>query len=232
MYQLRTQTESGQEIPGRINIALTPLLSPTLQPNTSTTRSTITTTTSIPPMINTTTSMSNHMAPSITPIVQHSTAEFATHNNGFHTNDRRKLDKYTGSDTNITADRWISLFDVIVSSIASDHQRVQLLMEYLRGDALHWYADEIAPFIKTISYKETRSKFLERFGFVVVDPVIASQKRKLQRGELIQEYFNDKMQFLRRSTLTQQSIAAQLTDGTPHFYRAPLISADIKDANH
>ena len=93
-------------------------------------------------MINTITSMSNHMAPSITPIVQHSTAEFATHN-GFHTNDRRKLDKYTGSDTNITADRWISLFDVIVSSIASDHQRVQLLMEYLRGDALHWYADEI-----------------------------------------------------------------------------------------
>lgn len=171
------------------------------------------------------------MTSSIIPI-QHSNSSITTQNNGFHTNDRKKLDRYTGSDTNITADRWISLFDVIVSTISSDHQRVQLLMEYLRGDALHWYADEIAPFINTISYKETRSKFIERFGIVVVDPVIAAQKRRFQKGESVQEYFNAKMQFLRRSTLTQQSIAAQLTEGTPHFYRTPLISADIKDANH
>lgn len=231
MYQLRTQTESGQDIPGRASIAATPLLSPTVQPNTSIIRSTITTTTSIPPMINTTTSMSNPMAPSVIPIIQNSNLPMTNHN-GFYNDDRRKLDKYTGSDTSITADRWISLFDVVVSSITSDYQRVQLLMEYLRGEALHWYADEIAPFITTISYKETKNKFIERFGFVVVDPVIAAQKRRLQKGESIQDYFNSKMQFLRRSTLTQQSIAAQLTDGTPHFYRTPLISADIKDANH
>lgn len=172
---------------------------------------------------------SNSIHNSIVWPIQQTQNGSTSHQSMFSTEDRLKLDRYSGNDPNISAQRWISLFDVVVSHLTTDLSRVQMLMQYLKSEALDWYADEITPFINSITYQECKDKFARRFGMVIVDPVVSSQRRRLQRGESITDYFNAKMTFLRRSTLTPQSQSAQLTEGMPHHYRPSLIAANPQD---
>ena len=203
-----------------------------MAPITSTTISSIhTTTASSTAMIVTTTSaITTPIIASInTPIIQSSVPDNNFAYSYIPREEHLKIDRFSGNDPEIMTDRWISLFDVVVLQVPIDSQRVQLLMQYLRSEALNWYADEIAPQIGIITYEKCKQLFIRRFGIPIVDPVVSAQRRRLQRNETVKEYFDAKMTFLRRSTLTPHSQAAQLTEGMPYHFRPSLIAANPQD---
>lgn len=140
-----------------------------------------------------------------------------------------KLQRYGGLKSKIKISSWLCLFEVVAKKhkATSDSDKVCLLMEYLDEEALQWFADEIAKDLDTAKWSTTVSAMQQRFGDQTVDPVLAAQRRRLQKTETVQAYFEDKMFHLRKTGLREGSMAEMLTDGMPPHYRTPLIAATI-----
>lgn len=140
-----------------------------------------------------------------------------------------KLQRFSGAKSKIKISSWIALFEVICNKmkVTTDSDKVILLMEYLEEEALQWFADEIATNLDTIKWDETVEAIKKRFGDRTIDPVLAAQRRRLQKTETVQAYFEDKMYHLRKTGLQESSMAEMLTDGMPPHYRIPLIAATI-----
>lgn len=125
---------------------------------------------------------------------------------------------------------WISLFEVVAvgQNLNTDKTKTAALMEYLEDEALQFFADDVAPDIETVTWTAVKTKLTKRFGEHTIDPVLAASRRRWNRGhETVQEYYEDKMYHLRKTGLTDSSMAEVLTDGMPFGFRNNLISATI-----
>lgn len=145
-------------------------------------------------------------------------------------NSKPKLQKFNGTKSKIKITSWISLFEVVAvgQSITEHSKKAALLMEYLEDEALQFFADEVAADILTIEWSAIKTKLTKRFGEQTIDPVLAASRRRWNRGqESVQDYFEDKMFHLRRTGLSDASMAEVLTDGMPFGFRNNLISATI-----
>lgn len=141
-----------------------------------------------------------------------------------------KLQKFSGVKSKIKIASWISLFEVLATGLGldTDTKKITSLMEYLEDEALQFFADDVAADIATITWTVVKSKLNKRFGEHTIDPVLAASRRRWNRGhETVQEYYEDKMFHLRRTGLSDPSMAEVLTDGMPFGFRNNLISATI-----
>lgn len=150
--------------------------------------------------------------------------------NGATSKSKPKLQKFSGVKSKIKITSWLSLFEVVAvgQEITEDKGKAVLLMEYLEDEALQFFADEIAANIATITWVSVSDKLTKRFGEHTIDPVLAASRRHWKRGqETVQEYYEDKMYLLRKTGLSDASMAEVLTDGMPFAFRNNLISATI-----
>jgi len=136
---------------------------------------------------------------------------------------RSLLERYSGRQDEIRLSSWLNLYNVITDG-KSDKDKVTLLMRYLKGEALAWYADEITKDPK-ISWDECSVQMLSRFGEPLVRPLVAAQRRIFSRQDTVQKYFDEKMRLLRQCDLDDTDIVSQLTEGMPMSYRTSLIVA-------
>lgn len=141
-----------------------------------------------------------------------------------------KLEKFAGAKTKIKVSSWLSLFEVVARTMkaTTNQEKLTLLMEYVEGEALQWYADDIAAVIETADWTASTILMKNRFGDRTIDPVLAAQRRKFNaKTDTIQSYYDDKMYHLRKTRLEESSMAELLTDGMPHYYRTPLIASNV-----
>ena len=138
--------------------------------------------------------------------------------------------RFAGAKTKIKITSWLSLLEVLTvgQEITDDKKKICFLMQYLEDEALQFFADDIAPQMATITWDEVTNLLTTRFGERTIDPVLAASRRHWNRGnESVQEYYEDKMYLLRRTGLSEASMAEVLTDGMPFQFRNNLISATI-----
>ena len=143
---------------------------------------------------------------------------------------RQLIAKFAGHKTVIRADLWLNLFEVATRG-KDDQTRIFTLMSYLIDDALNWFAAEIAPRMDDIKWMDVRDEFIARFGPAIANPLVESQHRRLRASETVQNYYDDKMRILRRVTLSEIDVVAQLSEGMPPNYRGYLLCASPKTAN-
>lgn len=142
---------------------------------------------------------------------------------------KQLIAKYSGHKTVIRADLWINLFEVVTRG-KSDPERVFTMMAYLTDDALNWFASDIAPKLDDIKWAQVRDHFIARFGPAIANPLVESQHRRLKASETVSTYYEDKMRILRRATLTETDVVAQLSEGMPPSYRGLLLCANPQTA--
>lgn len=141
-----------------------------------------------------------------------------------------KFQRFAGAKTKIKISSWITLFEVLAAGkdITVDKKKIAFLMEYLEDEALQFFADEIAPSLDTITWSDVKANMTTRFGERTIDPVLAASRRHWKKGqETVQEYYEDKMFFLRKTGLSETSMAEVLTDGMPFGIRNNLIAASV-----
>ena len=107
------------------------------------------------------------------------------------------LDKYNGHQNVVRAENWVALFECATYNVVDEKSKIYQLMRHLSEDALNWFATDIAPKITHITWSETKSQFLARFGQPIVHPLVEAQKRILTRADTVQGYYNDKMRLIR-----------------------------------
>ena len=142
----------------------------------------------------------------------------------FTEHNTRRIATFSGTEQNVRIDSWLSLFE-LVSDGKADRERLILLMQYLTGEAINWFATDICPFIDTLTWRDAKNKMTQRFGTPLVHPIIEAQKRVLTRADNVQKYFDAKMSLLRRANLPESAMVALLTDGMPLQYRPTLIGS-------
>ena len=139
---------------------------------------------------------------------------------------RLGIARFSGEISTVKIDRWIKLFEVVSADQATDQLKVRLLMKYLDGDALNWYADDVVPSIATTTWDQVKEKIIRRFGQAVVCPVVTASRRRLLKNEKVQAYYEDKMRILRQTSLSAEEQVGLLTDGMPNWYRPHLIAGN------
>lgn len=144
---------------------------------------------------------------------------------------RNRLQRFSGAKSKIKVASWIALFEVTAEKLDTDKEKITFLMHYLDDEALQWYADEICESIDEMTFDEVKQAMKQRFGERTIEPVLAAQRRRLQKGETVQQYYEDKMYLLRKTGLSEMSMAEILTDGMPHYYRTPLIASSISSVS-
>ena len=143
---------------------------------------------------------------------------------------RNKLERFDGTDDTVRVQTWLTLFEVHTSPL-NDSQRIRTLIYSLKGPALEWFGDEIALHATTITWSETKDKFIRRFGVATSTPLIDAQRRRLKREETVEQYFKAKMRLLRRTHLIEQEVVQQLTDGLPFSWKLSMTAAKPSDSN-
>lgn len=140
----------------------------------------------------------------------------------------RLLERYQGASSTIRVDRWLNLFEVVALQEPNDKAKLTLLMLYLSGEALDWYATDICPDITTLTWASVKERMTERFGTPVIHPLIEAQHRHLKGNEDVQTYYNEKVRLLRQAEIRDDAAVAQLTQGMPLTYRPALTSARLR----
>lgn len=144
--------------------------------------------------------------------------------------DKLLMPRFEGDGAKVKIESWLDLFE-LVHDITDNKAKIKKLVTYLKDGAMDWFCDTVMPRISEIEFAEIKSEMITRFNRDLVEPIIQVQNRKLKREELVTDYFNDKIQILRRTGLKVPGQIAMLTDGMPQHFRTPLISARPADTN-
>ena len=139
-----------------------------------------------------------------------------------------KLEHFTGKNT-IEAKHWLNLFEVVCAqlNLVNTEDKVVKLMSYLKDDALAFFAQRIAPDVSTITWADTRRLIEKRFGTPEVSSIVTANHRKLRRNESLKEYFDEKMKYLDKTSLTEPEKCDLLTDGVYDEFQSRLLPATI-----
>lgn len=131
---------------------------------------------------------------------------------------------FNGFKCVIPVSNWISIYEHIVES---DRNRAKNLVQYLRDDALNWFATEIAG--KGLTWFEVKEKIIARFKISQVSEAGSAIERKLKSGESIQTYFQNKLELLRKMNLSEKHEIDLLTRGLPNVYQVQMSTVIIKN---
>lgn len=146
-------------------------------------------------------------------------------------NNKRRVATYNGKDSSVHIDSWFNIFEIIMHDKTHDELKYQVC-QYIDGDALTWFSQHIVPSLKTLSWTQIKESFTRRFKSQEIRPIIAAQERRLEKGETVQKYFDDKMRLLQQTALEDLDMVAVLNHGMPHYYRSLLICANIQSTFH
>lgn len=144
--------------------------------------------------------------------------------NQVNMNQKRKIATYTGSNHAVHVEAWFNIFEIVLHD-RSDEDKKFLLAQYVDGDALTWFSENIKP--RSMTYDQIKTTFIGRFKKQEISPIIAAQERRLDRNESVQAYYDAKMRFLQQTGLKEDSMIAILNRGMPHYYQTALIAAQI-----
>ena len=129
-----------------------------------------------------------------------------------------KISKFAGSANGLPIEAFLNIFDYYFSSL-EDSSKVRKIGEYLDGDALAFFGTDIIS-EPTVSWHTTKDRLIHRYGHTDIPPILAAMRRKLQRNELIKDYFDDKCRYLRLERgLSEEARTHILTEGLPDAYR-------------
>lgn len=146
-----------------------------------------------------------------------------------HSNNQQ-LDKFSGNNDIVKVQTWIKLYEVHTLHL-SGPQKIRQMLYSLKASALEWYGDEIAPKIDTIEWITVKDKIIQRFGVATATPLITAQRRFLRRTETVEEYYKDKIGFLRQTGLSDLEMVQQLTEGLPIEWKVSITAARIQTPN-
>lgn len=141
--------------------------------------------------------------------------------------------RFEGDSSKVKIESWLAMFELVHDNLTTDKDKVKKMVSYLKDGAMDWFSETIMPryAANTINFDAIKTEMATRFNRDLVEPIIQVQNRKLKKDETVNEYFNDKLQILRRTGLKETGQIAMLTDGMPQHFRTPLISARPKDTN-
>ena len=122
----------------------------------------------------------------------------------------------------------MNLFELVTADSLNDTARIRTLMRYVEGEALTWFGDEIAPNAVNLDWATVRERMIARFGQIIIRPMIAAHKRNLKSEESVQFYYEEKMNLIRQTTMTEEDRIACLTEGMPFHYHNHLISSNVR----
>jgi hypothetical protein len=134
--------------------------------------------------------------------------------------------RFNGNTNAYTVQEWLAFFVFAIDSISDYKNRIRELMKHLDGDAISWFVREVSA--TRLSWAQVKSLMEIRFETSLISPNIAAQNRKLNKSEIIKQYFDDKMLFLRRTGLSEKFIADELTSGLPFHYKTTRFAAQVK----
>ena len=153
-----------------------------------------------------------------------STSSSSTMTENEHHQDRLGIARYGSSKNTMRAEAWVSIYEKHMSN-KSDNERVDHMYRFLDGDAVNWFAEEVAIMSSTPAWATVKQQFINRFGSVMIRPIIQAQKRYLRKSETVEAYYTDKVYMMRQSGLNDLDSVAMLTEGMPHTYKLALISS-------
>ena len=135
---------------------------------------------------------------------------------------KKKFPKYDGANNDLRVQTWLKLYDRYTAT-KPEAEKISELLFHLNGRALEWFGDEIAD--QTYSWQEIKTRMTERFGFTSATPLIDAQNRRLLRTEKVEDYYREKMRFLRQTNLSELEQTQQLTNGLPRHWQLSVISS-------
>jgi hypothetical protein len=126
---------------------------------------------------------------------------------------------YNGKNK-ILVSNWLNLFEVVVSKVTDDKDKIVKLMSYMDDDALEFYANKVAPYLSSLTWAQTRGLFEKHFGTSTITPIVAVTRRRLTKSDTIKSYYDDKMAYLEKTGLSEEHMADHLTEGLPENYKS------------
>jgi len=133
--------------------------------------------------------------------------------------------KYTGSDSKMSTQAWLALYEDVSEGLSS-RIRVKSLPMYLVDDAIDWYAEEIAQ--KSLSWNETCEKLLARYGTATVPYSVAAEQRRMTSTDSVHVYAQEKMRLCKLAGYSLESSIALLTFGAHSNYHSNLFAQNPK----
>lgn len=142
------------------------------------------------------------------------------------------MPRFEGDSSKVKVESWLAMFELVHDDITDNKAKIKKLITYLRDSAMDWFSDAIMPTMANDpQFLTIKTQMINRFKRDLVEPIIQVQNRRLQREETVTGYFNEKLQLLRRTGLSESGMIAMLTEGMPQHYRTALISARPTDTN-
>lgn len=139
-----------------------------------------------------------------------------------------KFPKFDGENTDVRIQTWIKLYELHTEG-STDKDRINKLMFVLLGKALEWFGSDIAghPTIKL--WETVKVKMIKRFGCQKGNALIQAQKIRLRRDQSVEEYYREKIYYLKQTKLSEEDIICQLTEGLPVNWQISFASQKFAD---
>ncbi|RWS04578.1 Retrotransposable element Tf2 protein type 1-like protein [Dinothrombium tinctorium] len=141
-----------------------------------------------------------------------------------------QLDKFGGSNDDVKIQTWLKLYEVHTTG-STDEIKIKTLLYSLKGVALEWFGDEIAPIITETSWAGVKERMIQRFGIGSATPLVDAQRRFLRRNEKVEDYYREKIRLLRQTNLSESEIIQQLTEGLPLNWKLTITVSKPVTAN-
>lgn len=136
------------------------------------------------------------------------------------------ITRFNGGDTRLQAGAWLAVFETVYKGVDPE-EKTRDLASYLAGDALDWYAHEVAD--QDADWPTVRQRFLSRFGTACIDPGVLLMERRKRRSESVQAYALEMNRLMRQTGVKDSSAIAILTNGLPPHYRSHLLASKPRD---
>lgn len=133
-----------------------------------------------------------------------------------------KLSKFKGNGDKIKINVWLKIFETIFPEKPSAK-----LMYYLEDNALAYYGEHILGSNIT-AWDTIKTKLTTRFGPKIHSNLLVGMQRRLKLQENVQSYFDEKIDLLTSTNLSQAEVITSLTDGLPIRWRHDFNGRDIK----
>ena len=115
-----------------------------------------------------------------------------------------KLPVFNGESTKVSIENWLRRFEMISNYFKwNDQDRVMFLGNYLEGDALNWYMDNLD---SCPTWGLIKNFFTSRFGAEATEPIIEFIELKYDHKTGIKEYFEKKRRLGVLAKLTEEQI--------------------------
>lgn len=144
------------------------------------------------------------------------------------TNSKPRISRFTGDQVEVRVEAWLNAYEVATYDFSENDRKFQLV-RYLDGSAITWFSEEIIPQLDSLKWSQVRDLMIKRHGRQHISPIVAATSRKLQINETVQSYYDDKMRYLRQTTLTEKDQAAILTEGLPKYIQKSFVPARISN---